>query len=298
MKVANPTARYYFRYCVCFTALFTLLLLTACGSDEATAEPTQPPPTATAVPAEPTATPVPAEPTSTPEPAADSATSKVFFVEPTDGASVSSPFSVTMGVENFTLEPVGEVKEGFGHLHITVNDPCTEAGQPIPKDATHLHYGQGQSEATLDLLPGDYTLCLQAADGAHVALPGAEMQQEITVTVTDYTAPHVFFIEPQDGVTVTSPFSVTMGVENFTLEPAGEVTAGAGHLHITVDGDCTPAGEPIPKDETHIHFGNGQSEATLALAPGEHTLCLQSADGAHVALPGAHVTQMITVTVE
>ncbi|MCE7989085.1 MAG: DUF4399 domain-containing protein [Caldilinea sp. CFX5] len=45
------------------------------------------------------------------------------------------------------------------------------------------HYGQGQSQTTLDLLPGDYTLCLQAADGAHIALPGMYAMQVMTVTV-------------------------------------------------------------------------------------------------------------------
>jgi hypothetical protein len=51
-------------------------------------------------------------------------------------------------------------------------------------------------------------------------------------------------------------------------------------------------------DDTHLHFGHGQLEAELELAPGAHTLCLQAADGAHVALAGAGMTQEIAVTVE
>ena len=53
----------------------------------------------------------------------------------------------------------------------------------IGKDDAHLHYGKGQGEATLDLSAGPHTLCLQAGDGAHIALPGAGMTQKINITV-------------------------------------------------------------------------------------------------------------------
>jgi len=273
--------------------------LSACGSsEEPTAAPPPVEPTATAAPAEPTATAAPAEPTATPEPAAPAAEVapvKVSFVNLSNGTTFDAPFPIEMAVENLTLEPAGEVKPGHGHLHIMVNQPCVAPGEVIIKDATHLHYGQGQSEATLDLLPGDYTLCLQAADGAHLALDATSV---VSVTVDNYTAPIVAFVAPTNGMTVTSPFSVTMSVENLTLEPAGEPKAGSGHLHITVNGDCTPAGEVIIKDDTHLHYGQGQSEATLTLPSGVHKLCLQAADGAHIALPGMYATQVITVAVQ
>jgi hypothetical protein len=107
----------------------------------------------------------------------------------------------------------------------------------------------------------------------------------------------VFFLEPQNEAVVDSPVQVRLGAENFTIEPAGEVRQGAGHLHIMVDTPCLAAGEVIPKDERHLHYGDGQREATLELAPGQHTLCLQAADGAHRALAGTGMTQMITVDV-
>ncbi len=108
----------------------------------------------------------------------------------------------------------------------------------------------------------------------------------------------VFFISPSDGATVASPVKVAMGTENFTVEPAGPVKAGAGHLHIMVDTDCVAAGTVVPADVTHLHYGKGQLEAELALSPGTHTLCLQAADGAHIALAGAGMTQKITLTVK
>jgi hypothetical protein len=87
-----------------------------------------------------------------------------------------------MGAEGLTLEPAGEVKEGHGHLHITVDGACSEAGQVIPKDETHLHYGEGQTEADIELEPGEHSLCLQAGDGAHTALQGLEDRLTIAVT--------------------------------------------------------------------------------------------------------------------
>lgn len=109
--------------------------------------------------------------------------------------------------------------------------------------------------------------------------------------------PRVRISSPDSGDSVASPIHVVMEAENFAVEAAGEIHEGAGHLHIMVDTDCLPAGEVVPKDDTHLHFGDGSTEADLELAPGEHTLCLQAADGAHFALPGAGMTHTIQVTV-
>jgi hypothetical protein len=109
----------------------------------------------------------------------------------------------------------------------------------------------------------------------------------------------VLFTSPADGATVASPVKVTMAAENFVVEPAGEtITEGHGHLHIMVDTDCFAPGEIIIKDETHLHYGQAQLEADLELAPGEHTLCLQAADGVHRALAGDGMQQTIKITVE
>jgi hypothetical protein len=90
-----------------------------------------------------------------------------------------------------------------------------------------------------------------------------------------------------------------MAADNFVIEPAGEtITDGHGHLHIMVDADCIEPGQGVPKDETHLHYGQGQMETELELAAGEHRLCLQAADGLHVALAGDGMTQTISVVVE
>lgn len=112
------------------------------------------------------------------------------------------------------------------------------------------------------------------------------------------TGARVFFTNLTDGATVSSPLNVTMSSENFAIQPAGEIVDGTGHLHILIDSDCTPVGEVVIKDETHLHYGQGQLEAELILTPGQHTLCLQAANGAHIALPGAGMTQQVTITVQ
>ncbi len=110
--------------------------------------------------------------------------------------------------------------------------------------------------------------------------------------------PRVFFISPIDGTTVSNPVKITMGADNFVVEPAGNVRAGAGHLHILVDTDCIAAGQRIPRDDRHLHYDQGQLEANLDLSPGLHTLCLQGSDGAHIALAGEGMTQKITITLK
>lgn len=112
------------------------------------------------------------------------------------------------------------------------------------------------------------------------------------------TGARVFFTNLNDGATVSSPLKVTMSSENFAIQPAGDIVDGTGHLHILVDADCTSVGEVIIKDDTHLHYGKGQLEAELILTSGQHTLCLQAANGAHIALPGEGMTQKVTITVQ
>jgi len=107
---------------------------------------------------------------------------KVFFVEPADGASVSSPVHVVMGVGGMEIEPAGEVNEGKGHHHVLINDPYVDKGVVVPTDETHIHFGKGQTETDLELEPGEYTLTLQFADGLHQSY-GESMSASITVVV-------------------------------------------------------------------------------------------------------------------
>lgn len=111
-------------------------------------------------------------------------TKKVYFISPADGASVKSPVKIIMGVEGMTVAEAGQVVEGVGHHHLIIRGGPVGAGEIVPKDDTHIHFGKGQKDAEIKLEPGNYTLTLQFADGAHKSY-GPEMSSTIHITVTE-----------------------------------------------------------------------------------------------------------------
>lgn len=90
---------------------------------------------------------------------------------------------------------------------------------------------------------------------------------------------------------------VKMVAEGIAVKPAGMPEQGSGHHHIIIDGAAPAKGAVVPKDETHIHFGKGQTETVLAVAPGEHSLTLQFADGLHRSY-GPELSATIKIKVE
>jgi hypothetical protein len=108
----------------------------------------------------------------------------------------------------------------------------------------------------------------------------------------------VFFANLKNGQKIKSPFKLQMGVKGIALDTAGAIKPASGHHHVLIDaGDSLTAGTVVPKDSTHLHFGNAQKEAELKLAPGEHKLTLQYADGIHRSY-GSKLATSVTVTVQ
>jgi hypothetical protein len=108
----------------------------------------------------------------------------------------------------------------------------------------------------------------------------------------------LYFITPTDGATVSSPVTVRFGLSGMGVAPAGVGTPDTGHHHLIIDAELPPAGAPIPNDERHKHFGGGQTETTVSLAPGRHTLQLVLGDKDHVPHDPPLVSERITITVE
>ncbi|MDZ4661568.1 MAG: DUF4399 domain-containing protein [Pseudomonadota bacterium] len=106
-----------------------------------------------------------------------------------------------------------------------------------------------------------------------------------------------YFIAPNDGESVKSKFTVRFGINGMKIRPASDMTEGTGHHHLIIDGAPVAKGTVVAKDEKNIHFGQGQSETELTLAPGKHTLTLQFADGAHSSY-GESWSKTITVDVK
>jgi hypothetical protein len=106
----------------------------------------------------------------------------------------------------------------------------------------------------------------------------------------------VSFAEPADGAVVSSPFKVKFAVSGMEVKPAGEMAANTGHHHLIINGGSIKAGESIPFDEKHLHFGKGQTEAEVTLPPGKYKLTMQFANGAHQSYgPGGSKTIEVTV---
>ncbi|MEM8837241.1 MAG: DUF4399 domain-containing protein [Pseudomonadota bacterium] len=116
----------------------------------------------------------------------------------------------------------------------------------------------------------------------------------------------VYFIDLKDGATVTSPVVVRMGVNGMGVAPAGTEKAGTGHHHILLNRPPLGKGEDgeeewlysIPADDNHIHYGGGQTEVSLDLPAGEHTLQMVFGDMNHVPFGPQMVTEVITIKVE
>ena len=105
-------------------------------------------------------------------------------------------------------------------------------------------------------------------------LMGAVLSGTLLIaTAVQAQAPaRVFFVEPKDGATVTSPVHVKFGVEGMQVAPAGTTTENTGHHHLLIDSGPLPKGPVIPADDKSLHFGKGQTEADVKLPPGDHTL--------------------------
>lgn len=122
-----------------------------------------------------------------------------------------------------------------------------------------------------------------------------------TATLTRSPAPagaSAYFISPHDGEIVAGPVTVVMGLKGMGIAPAGVQQAGTGHFHLIVDADLPPLGFPIPKDEHHLHFGGGQTQAVLTLAPGKHSLQILMGDYAHLSFDPPVVSEKITIIVK
>lgn len=119
----------------------------------------------------------------------------------------------------------------------------------------------------------------------------------ISGTALVAAAQSVSFAEPSDGATVASPFKVKFAVNGMEVKPAGDMAANTGHHHLLINAESIKAGESVPFDDTHLHFGKGQTETEVKLPPGSYTLTMQFANGAHQSY-GAPMSKSIKITVK
>ena len=233
-----------------------------------------------------------------------------YFLDLKDGATIGPKTTIHFGLHGMGVAPAGSEKANTGHHHLLIDTDLPPLDEPIPADDNHLHYGAGQTEVDLELSPGPHTLQLLLGDKNHTPFTPPVMSDRIHVTVVA-SAPaaaeggrhkspadaKVYFIAPVDGTYVSSPLTVKFGLSKMGVAPAGVEKPNTGHHHLLVDAALPPLGEPIPSDENHLHFGAGQTETTIELTPGKHTLQLLLGDAGHVPHDPPVFSQPITVIV-
>lgn len=106
-----------------------------------------------------------------------------------------------------------------------------------------------------------------------------------------------YIISPENGATVSSPVTVRFGLKGMGVAPAGVERGNTGHHHLLIDTELPPLTKPVPTDGHHRHFGGGQTEATVELNPGKHTLQLLLGDHFHVPHTPPVVSEKVTITV-
>jgi hypothetical protein len=231
---------------------------------------------------------------------------KVEIVDLKDGAVIGPKTTIHFGLHGMGVAPAGTKKANSGHHHLLIDTDLPPLDQPIPNDENHLHFGGGQTEVDLTLPPGPHTLQLLLGDENHIPHTPPVYSDKIHVTVAEaapapapaaaapasapapgarHSSPQgarVYIISPENGAYVPTTFTVRFGLEKMGVAPAGIDKPNSGHHHLLVDAPLPSLDQPIPNDENHLHFGAGQTEATLTLPKGRHTLQLLLGDANHV----------------
>lgn len=108
---------------------------------------------------------------------------EVYFVTPSDGATVKSPVTVRFGLKGMGVAPAGVEREATGHHHLLVDTQLEDYDNALPSDENHRHFGGGQTETVLELPAGKHTLQLLLGDHNHIPHMPPVQSQVITITV-------------------------------------------------------------------------------------------------------------------
>ena len=109
----------------------------------------------------------------------------------------------------------------------------------------------------------------------------------------------VYFVSPANGAEITGPVKVVFGLAPaMGIAPAGVQQKNTGHHHLLIDNPAVDMNQPLPVSDQVKHFGGGQTETTLTLAPGKHTLQLVLGDWKHQPHSPPVASETITITVK
>ena len=114
-----------------------------------------------------------------------SANPRVYFINIEDGDRVESPFLIQFGLSGMGIAPAGTDRANTGHHHLLINVNDIDLSKPIPSSSNHIHFGGGQTESLVDLMPGDYSIQLVLGDMTHTPHNPPIISQRINITVLD-----------------------------------------------------------------------------------------------------------------
>lgn len=219
----------------------------------------------------------------------------VHFSNLRSGYRVRSPFWVEFGIRGMGVIPAGNPNDKAGHHHLLIDTPLPlNHLAAIPFSDTHKHFGKGQTGTEITLPPGRHTLRLLFADHAHK--PYFVYSPEISIEVigprsdpaprvrsgSDYAdsceawyqdaratprkvqGPEVYVKNLRDDETVTSPFTLSLGVlGGLGIAPAGNQVKDTGHFRFVIQ---QRGGGAVQRQA----LGDGRTEATVDLPPGDY----------------------------
>ena len=107
----------------------------------------------------------------------------VYFINLKDGDKLESPIFIQFGLSGMGVAPAGTNREGTGHHHLLINVDDIDISRPIPSSSNHIHFGGGQTETTIDLPSGVYTLQLLLGNMSHIPHNPPVVSEKITIEV-------------------------------------------------------------------------------------------------------------------
>ncbi len=105
------------------------------------------------------------------------------ILSPADGAEIDGPVTVIFGLEGMGVAPAGVEKANTGHHHLAINRELPNLSEPLPTEKNLVHFGGGQTQTTLDLAPGTYSLRLILGDHNHIPHNPPVISEAVTITV-------------------------------------------------------------------------------------------------------------------
>lgn len=126
----------------------------------------------------------------------------------------------------------------------------------------------------------------------------SRLAEKLNLPTAAPTDGKVYFISPVAEASVNSPVKLVFGLAGMGVAPAGTQVDNTGHHHLLIDDPTVDLTLPLPASAQIVHFGKGQTETSLALTPGKHTLQLVLGDWKHQPFNPNLASDKITITVK